>query len=133
MAIRNEVVVIGGGLAGLTAALAAAREGADVRLVSAKQSTLAQASGLVDVLGYAPDGRGPIADPFAALPDLPDEHPYSTVGEDALCDGLALFDDVTGAVGIIRGAQEGPTIGLRADIDALPIQELNDIPYKSQL
>jgi len=43
-----------------------------------------------------------------------------------------LFDDMTGAVGIIRGAQDGPTIGLRADIDALPIQELNDIPYKSQ-
>ena len=96
MAIRNDVVVIGGGLAGLTAALAAAREGADVRLVSAKQSTLAQASGLVDVLGYAPDGTGPLSDPFEALSDLPDEHPYSTVGEDAVSDGLALFDDVTG-------------------------------------
>jgi amidohydrolase len=45
---------------------------------------------------------------------------------------VQLFDDMTGAVGMIRGAQNGPTIGLRADIDALPIQELNDIPYKSQ-
>ncbi|MFC1578404.1 M20 family metallopeptidase [Thermodesulfobacteriota bacterium] len=45
---------------------------------------------------------------------------------------VQLFDDMTGAVGMIRGAQDGPTIGLRADIDALPIQELNDIPYKSQ-
>jgi amidohydrolase len=45
---------------------------------------------------------------------------------------VQLFDDMTGAVGIIRGAQDGRTIGLRADIDALPIQELNDIPYKSQ-
>jgi len=44
---------------------------------------------------------------------------------------VQLFDDITGAVDIIRGAQDGPTIGLRADIDALPIQELNDIPYKS--
>ena len=43
-----------------------------------------------------------------------------------------LFDNLTGAVGIIRGAEDGSTIGLRADIDALPIQELNDIPYKSQ-
>ena len=45
---------------------------------------------------------------------------------------VQLFDDMTGAVGIIRGAKDGPTIGLRADIDALPIQELNDIPYKSR-
>ena len=45
---------------------------------------------------------------------------------------VQLFEDMTGAVGIIRGAVDGPTIGLRADIDALPIQELNDIPYKSQ-
>ncbi len=51
MAIESEVLVIGGGLGGLTSALAAAREGADVRLVSHKQSTLRQASGLVDVLG----------------------------------------------------------------------------------
>ena len=42
------------------------------------------------------------------------------------------FDDMTGAVGLIKGAQDGPTIGLRADIDALPIQELNDVPYKSK-
>ena len=46
---------------------------------------------------------------------------------------VQLFDDMTGAVGIIRGAEDGPTIGLRADIDALPIQELNAIPYKSQI
>ncbi len=45
---------------------------------------------------------------------------------------VQLFDDMTGAVGLIRGAEDGPTIGLRADIDALPIQELNDIPYKSR-
>jgi amidohydrolase len=44
---------------------------------------------------------------------------------------VQLFDDLTGAVGIIRGAEDGSTIGLRADIDALPIQEFNDIPYKS--
>ena len=96
MAIRNEVLVVGGGLAGITAAIAAARAGADVRLLSYKQSTLRHASGLVDVLGYAPDGEGPIADPFEALADLPDDHPYSTVGEDAVRDGLALFDDVAG-------------------------------------
>jgi len=97
VAIESEVLVIGGGLAGLTSALAAARAGADVRLVSAKQSTLANASGLIDVLGYAPDGEGPIADPYAAIPSLPAEHPYRTVGVEAVRDGMALFDDVAPA------------------------------------
>jgi amidohydrolase len=42
------------------------------------------------------------------------------------------FPGMTGAVGLIRGLGEGPTVGLRADIDALPIRELNDISYRSQ-
>jgi len=37
----------------------------------------------------------------------------------------------TGAVGLIKGRPGGKTLALRADIDALPIKELNDIPYKS--
>ncbi|QLG60872.1 glycerol-3-phosphate dehydrogenase subunit GlpB [Halorarum salinum] len=106
MAIESDALVIGGGIAGATAALAAAREGADVRLVSHKESTLRQASGLIDALGYAPtrgeDGDevegldGPLVDPFAALDRLPAEHPYSLVGADALREGLALFDEVSG-------------------------------------
>lgn len=38
----------------------------------------------------------------------------------------------TGVVAIIRGEQPGKTIAFRADIDALPIQETNDVPYKSK-
>jgi len=96
VAIENEVVVVGGGLAGLTAALTAARKGADVRLVSYKQSTLRHASGLVDLLGYTPAGEGPLAEPYGALGDLPVGHPYERVGESAVREAFALFDDVTG-------------------------------------
>jgi glycerol-3-phosphate dehydrogenase subunit B len=96
MPIREDVVVVGGGLAGTAAALSAARAGASVRLVSHKKSTLRHASGLVDVLGYPPGGEGPVADPFAAVPDLPADHPYSKVGVDAVREGLALFDAATG-------------------------------------
>ncbi|WP_442905070.1 glycerol-3-phosphate dehydrogenase subunit GlpB [Haladaptatus sp. ZSTT2] len=92
--IESDVLVIGGGLAGATSALAAAREGASVRLVSHKESTLRHASGLIDILGYH-DGDL-LADPFAALDDLPEGHPYERVGERALREGLALFDEVTG-------------------------------------
>jgi len=39
----------------------------------------------------------------------------------------------TGVVGLIRGKNpEKRTIALRADMDALPIREENDIPYKSR-
>lgn len=38
----------------------------------------------------------------------------------------------TGVVGLIRGSKPGKTILLRADMDALPIQEENDVPYKSK-
>jgi len=38
----------------------------------------------------------------------------------------------TGIVAMIRGSQPGPTIALRADMDALPIQETGDCPFISQ-
>jgi amidohydrolase len=38
----------------------------------------------------------------------------------------------TGVVGLLKGGTEEKTILLRADMDALPIQEMNDVPYKSR-
>lgn len=123
MAIESEVLVVGGGIAAISAALSAAREGADVRLVSHKNSTLRQASGLIDALGYVPPTRketgedpsatptagrsdldeierpdpgGPFVDPYEAIDRLPEEHPYRLVGPDALREGLSLFDDAVG-------------------------------------
>ncbi|WP_289042257.1 amidohydrolase [uncultured Zobellia sp.] len=37
----------------------------------------------------------------------------------------------TGVVGILKGKKPGKVIALRADIDALPVFERNDLPYKS--
>lgn len=39
----------------------------------------------------------------------------------------------TGIVGIIRGKKEGKTVALRADMDALPIDEKNEVVYKSKI
>jgi amidohydrolase len=49
------------------------------------------------------------------------------------CDEVVPGIGRTGVVGVIRGRKStsGKTIGLRADMDALPITELNDLPYKS--
>lgn len=37
----------------------------------------------------------------------------------------------SGVVAILRGALPGPIIGLRAEMDAVPIQEMADVPFKS--
>ncbi|MBD3182888.1 amidohydrolase [Candidatus Poribacteria bacterium] len=50
------------------------------------------------------------------------------IGIDEIQTGVAR----TGVVGLIRGRNPGKTIAIRADIDALPIQEENDVSYKSQ-
>jgi len=39
---------------------------------------------------------------------------------------------ITGVVGVIRGTRPGKTIMLRADMDALPIEEENAVAYASQ-
>ncbi len=38
----------------------------------------------------------------------------------------------TGVIGILEGADEGPTVLYRADMDALPIQEANETDYVSK-
>jgi len=38
----------------------------------------------------------------------------------------------TGVLGILEGSKSGKTVALRADMDALPIEEVNEISYKSK-
>jgi hippurate hydrolase len=68
-----------------------------------------------------------------------DLHAHAELGfeEDRTSDFVASkltefgCDGKTGLVGVLRTGN-GPSIGLRADMDALPIHEANDIPYRSK-
>ena len=49
--------------------------------------------------------------------------------------GIEVKENVgkTGLIGILEGGKPGKVVGLRADIDALPITEINEVSYKSKV
>lgn len=48
--------------------------------------------------------------------------------------GIEVHEGIgnTGVVGVLNGTDEGRMIGLRADMDALPIEERTDLPFASK-
>ena len=64
-----------------------------------------------------------------------EEHETSRLVAESLAEwGLEVKPGVarTGVLGIFDTGRPGPTIGIRADMDALPIIEANDLDYRSQ-
>ena len=109
MSKTTDVIVVGSGLAGLMAALAAARQGREVRVISEGTGCLAIGSGCVDVLGYAPDGSR-VDDPWAAMQRLAPAHPYSLLGPDKVRAALEALVETAARHGLgLRAAGQGGT------------------------
>jgi glycerol-3-phosphate dehydrogenase subunit B len=89
--LHYDAVVIGAGVAGLTAATRLAEAGARVCVLAKGVGSTHLATGTVDVLGY--DGER-VESPARALPDFVarrPEHPYALLGPDSIAPALDWF------------------------------------------
>ncbi len=101
----NDLIVIGSGLAGLTAAYSAVKAGLSVKIIAKGMGITHWHAGTIDVLGYAAKGKG-VARPLEASGDLPDEHPYQLLDEKGLATALTEFAALTAEMGLpYTGAQ----------------------------
>lgn len=91
----NDILVIGAGLAGLTAAWQASSQGKKTRLVAKGWGATYWHSGCIDVLGHHPlDEQQPVESPAEAVAQLIAEqpqHPYALIGLDRLAEALEAF------------------------------------------
>lgn len=94
----TEVLVVGAGMAGLCAALAAAQAGSRVELLSNGVGSLAISGGSVDLLGAV--GGDPVDLPWAAMAMLPPEHPYRLLGRERVAEALAALQACTARQGL---------------------------------
>lgn len=81
---HHDVIVVGAGLAGLTAAVRIADAGARVRVVAKGVGATHLSGGTIDVLGYRPQRIEHPAEALQALVRERPDHPYARVGVERL-------------------------------------------------
>lgn len=86
--MKFDIIIIGGGLSGLTAGIALAEAGKDVALVSAGQSSLHFGSGSLDLLGCDEKGND-VYKPLDAIKALNSKHQYNKLEDVSSLAGVA--------------------------------------------
>jgi glycerol-3-phosphate dehydrogenase subunit B len=90
---HHDVVVVGTGLAGLTAAVRLAESGARVLVLAKGVGATHLSPGTIDVLGYAPERVERPAEALAALLEAQPGHPYGHVGSEGVAAAVAWFKE----------------------------------------
>ena len=94
-----DLLVIGGGMAGLVAGTKAAEAGLSTILLRKGQSATAYSSGAIDIIGYLPDASEPFSTPeegLTAIAGLYPLHPYSIIGYGEGIKPEAVVDEIVG-------------------------------------
>ncbi|MCC6454444.1 MAG: anaerobic glycerol-3-phosphate dehydrogenase subunit B [Caldilineaceae bacterium] len=113
-----DLLVIGAGLSGLTAAIYAAQAGLSVRVITKGLNALHWSAATIDLLGYLPD-NSPIDAPFAALNHLPAPHPLRQVGDVTLRQALAELQGWLADEGLVySGAADEANLWLPSAVGA---------------
>jgi glycerol-3-phosphate dehydrogenase subunit B len=88
---HHDVLVVGTGLAGLTAAVRLAQSGARVRVLAKGVGATHLGGGTIDVLGYAPERVDRPGEALAAFAAAHPAHPYARVGAQRVAAALDWF------------------------------------------
>jgi glycerol-3-phosphate dehydrogenase subunit B len=91
--LHFDAVVIGGGMAGLTAGTRLAQAGAKVAVLAKGHGSTHLSPGTIDVLGYTPGRVTSPQDSVARLISERPDHPYALIGTEAISESLAWFGD----------------------------------------
>ncbi|WP_369308738.1 glycerol-3-phosphate dehydrogenase subunit GlpB [Providencia rettgeri] len=107
--MKYDVVVMGGGLAGLLCGIRLTQSGLSCAIVSAGQNALHFSSGSLDLLTHLPDGK--IAEkPLTMLGELKSQapaHPYSLIGENNVAELARMAESILQQIGIrLKGSCE---------------------------
>lgn len=96
-----RTVVIGAGIAGLTAALMLKEAGADVTVITFGFGGLQLGQGSIDILDAT--------HPLDAIKELPEDHPYHKISADSIREGIAAFNRIVPLEGNLETSTVLPT------------------------